>query len=248
MTTFDSWRRSLLGAAAIAVCAVGTASAQATLPPLLELRVPKAPTLGSTETGSIIAYELHVTNFSPQAMTLKGVDVLSGSKDGNVLFTLADSMLTASISRPGLSVPAAERTKIAGGTRAVVFVWMPLDARTAPTAIRNRVRVEQGTGDSTRTEQLEGAVISVTRMGDVIGPPLRGGVWLAGNGPSARSGHRRALIPIGGAPSIAQRFAIDWVRVNDTDSTYSGDRLKNENYIAEGNCGRSRWPTDASPR
>jgi murein DD-endopeptidase MepM/ murein hydrolase activator NlpD len=72
-------------------------------------------------------------------------------------------------------------------------------------------------------------------MGSDIGPPLRGGTWLAGNGPSARSGHRRALIPIGGAPSIAQRFAIDWVRVNDTDSTYSGDRLKNENYIAEGN-------------
>jgi hypothetical protein len=72
-------------------------------------------------------------------------------------------------------------------------------------------------------------------MGAPIGPPLRGGVWLAGNGPSARSGHRRALIPISGAPSIAQRFAIDYVKVNETDSTYSGDRLKNENYFAEGN-------------
>ena len=182
MITFDSWRRSLVGAAAIAVCAAGLASAQATLPPSLELRVPKAPTLGSAETGSFIAYEIHVTNFSTQPMTLKGVDVLSGDKGDTRLFTLADSALTASISRPGLSVPAADRSKIAGGTRAVVFVWMPVDARSAPTAIRNRVKVEQGSGDSTRTQELEGAVISVARMGDVIGPPLRGGVWLAGKG------------------------------------------------------------------
>jgi murein DD-endopeptidase MepM/ murein hydrolase activator NlpD len=92
-----------------------------------------------------------------------------------------------------------------------------------------------GTAEGGSFLTLEGALVSVARMGSDIGPPLRGGVWLAGNGPSARSGHRRALIPIGGSPSIAQRFAIDWVRVHDTDSTYSGDRLKNENYIAEGN-------------
>jgi murein DD-endopeptidase MepM/ murein hydrolase activator NlpD len=165
-------------------------------------------------------------------MMLKSVDVLSGDA---TIFTLADSALTQSIARPGLTIPPADRPKIAGGTRAVVYLWVPVDARSAPASLRNRVKVEQGTGDSTRTQELEGALVSVARMGSDIGPPLRGGTWLAGNGPSARSGHRRALIPIGGVPSIAQRFAIDWVRVNDTDSTYSGDRLKNENYIAEGN-------------
>src|SRR5260221_3336941 len=68
-----------------------------------------------------------------------------------------------------------------------------------------------------------------------MGPPLRGGPWLTANGPSPRSGHRRALVPIGGVPAIGQRFAIDYVKVNDKDSTYSGDRLKNESYYAEGN-------------
>ncbi|MEO8333444.1 MAG: M23 family metallopeptidase [bacterium] len=235
MSTCRAWRRGVIGATASIVCAAGMVSAQAVLPPSLELRVPKAPTLGVAESGSFIAYELHVTNFSAQPMTLKDVDVLSGGNGNTVLFTLADSALTQGISRPGLTVPPADRLKIAGGTRAVVFVWMPVDARSAPASLRNRVRVEHGTGDSSRTQELEGGVVSVARMGADIGPPLRGGVWLAANGPSARSGHRRALIPIAGAPSIAQRFAIDWVRVNDTDSTYSGDRLKNENYLAEGN-------------
>jgi murein DD-endopeptidase MepM/ murein hydrolase activator NlpD len=40
---------------------------------------------------------------------------------------------------------------------------------------------------------------------------------------------------VGGAPSIAQRFAIDYVKVNERDTTYDGDRLKNESYYAEGN-------------
>jgi biotin carboxyl carrier protein len=168
-------------------------------------------------------------------MTLKSVDVLSGDDERRVLFTLADSGLVQSISRPGTQTPAAERQKLAGGARAVVFVWVPVTAGTSPASLRNRVTVEQGTGDSTHTQQLEGAVVAVAPMGGLIGPPLRGGVWLAANGPSARSGHRRALIPIGGAPSIAQRFAIDWVKVADNDTTYNGDRLKNESYYAEGN-------------
>jgi murein DD-endopeptidase len=235
MPTFRTWRRSLLGAVACGACAGGMASAQAILPPSLELRVPKAPTLGSAESGSFLAYELHVTNFSGQPMTLKSVDVLSGGDERKTLFTLADSALTQSIARPGLTIPSAERQRIAGGTRAVVYLWVPVDARSVPASVRNRVKVEQGSGDSSRTQELEGALVPVAPMSSDIGPPLRGGVWLAGNGPSARSGHRRALIPIGGAPSIAQRFAIDWVRVNDGDSTYSGDRIKNENYLAEGN-------------
>jgi murein DD-endopeptidase MepM/ murein hydrolase activator NlpD len=116
----------------------------------------------------------------------------------------------------------------------VAFLWVPLAGNT-PAAFRNRVTVETGSGDSVRTQQLESSqVIAVTSPGPDIGPPLRGGPWLAANGPSPRSGHRRALIPVGGVPTIAQRFAIDYVRVNDHDSTYSGDRLKNENYLAEG--------------
>jgi hypothetical protein len=116
-----------------------------------------------------------------------------------------------------------------------VFVWMPVDTNAVPRSIRTRVRVEQGTGDSLRVQELAGPAVQVARTGPVIGPPLRGGPWLAGNGPNARSGHRRALISTGGTPTIAQRFAIDWVKLNDSSTTFHGDRLRNENYYAEGN-------------
>ena len=59
---------------------------------------------------------------------------------------------------------------------------------------------------------------------------------MVGNGPSNESGHRRALVVTTGAvPTIAQRFAIDYVRIDDRDKTFRGDSLKNANYYAEGN-------------
>jgi murein DD-endopeptidase len=219
----------------VAAGAHGTLHAQgASLPPALELRVPKPPTVGVGANGSFLTYELHVTNFGQQPMTLRGVDVVTADSAHRVLLTLTDSTLLQSIARPGVTLPAAERQRIAGGARAVVFMWVPLDASGAPAAIRNRVHVEQGTGDSVRVQELDGRPVAVARRGPDIGPPLRGGPWLAANGPSARSGHRRALIPIEGAPSIAQRFAIDWVKVDSGYSTSHGDKLRNENYYAEG--------------
>jgi murein DD-endopeptidase MepM/ murein hydrolase activator NlpD len=35
-------------------------------------------------------------------------------------------------------------------------------------------------------------------------------------------------------PAIAQRFAIDYVKVGEDNLTFTGDRLKNENYHAQG--------------
>lgn len=223
-------------AALLLVSAVGPAWAQgAQLPPPLELRVPKPPTIATSVNGAFLAYELHVTNFGAQPLTLRAVEVITADAAQRVLFALTDSALAQSIARPGLTTPAAERPRIAGGMRGVVFVWMPVDTGAAPASFRNRVRVESGTGDSIRVQMLAGPVVTVTRFGPVIGPPLRGGPWLAGNGPDARTGHRRALIATGGSPTVAQRFAIDWVKLSDSNTTYHDDKLKNENYYAEGN-------------
>lgn len=210
----------------------GTAQGAA-LPPPLELRVPKPPTVATGENGSFLAYELHVTSFAPQPMTLKKVDVLGSAGDQPTLISVPDSALIRATARPGMNVTGADRLKLAGGTRAVVFLWVPVDARSTPTSVRHRVTVERGTGDSARTAELEGPAVPVTADAIVIGPPLRGGVWFTGNGPAPETGHRRALIPIGGTPAIAQRFAIDYVRVGDDNKTFTGDQLKNESYHAQ---------------
>lgn len=218
-----------------AAIAVSSTALGAQLPPFIEMRVPKAPTVATGENGSFLAYEVHITNFMGQPFTLKKLDAMAAS-DKRVLMSFGDSALVRAISRPGApTTVGADRLRIAPGARAVAFLWVPIAAgTTAPAQLVHRVSIEQGTGDSVRTNELDGSPIPVATGAVVIGPPLRGGVWLAANGPAEASGHRRALIPIAGTPAIAQRFAIDWVKVADDNKTFSGDQLKNESYYAEG--------------
>src|SRR5678815_3015142 len=100
-------------------------------PPFLEMRVPKPPTVAASEKGPLLAYEVHVTNFTPQPINLKKLEVMA-SPDQRVVFTLSDSGLMRAVTRPGMA-PAAqkERLEVTGGMRAVVFLWVPLGAHAA---------------------------------------------------------------------------------------------------------------------
>jgi hypothetical protein len=209
--------------------------AQAQLPPFLELRVPMPPTVATAENGSFLVYELHIRNFMSQPMTVKQLDVTTTGANRRGLLVLGDSALTRTIARPGVTLGGPERLKLNGGTFAVAFVWLPLNAGSPPTSIQHHITVTQGSGDSIRALELDGPAVPVTAEAVAIGPPLRGGVWLTANGPDNNSGHRRALIPIAGTPAIAQRFAIDFVRLDESGKTFTGDSLKNESYYAEGN-------------
>jgi murein DD-endopeptidase MepM/ murein hydrolase activator NlpD len=197
----------------------------------LELRVPKPPTLATADGGAFLAYELHITNFAPAALSLRRIEVLS---DERTLLTLEDSALVRALARPGISGAAVDRPRIGGGLRAVVFLWVPVATASARGPLRHRLTLEVGSGDSVRTRVAEGAVIEPSRDIAVIGPPLRGTNWLTANGPANESGHRRALIPIDGTPAIAQRFAIDYVQVDSAERTHSGAREDNANYYAYG--------------
>lgn len=210
--------------------------AQAQLPPFVEMRVPKAPAVVMAKEMGMLVHELHVTNFQATPLTLTRLEVLSGDADGRVLLALEDSTLARALSRPGITPPPPllERARLNGGLRAVVFLWVPLDTRGAPGSLRHRLTISQGSGDSVRTHVIEGGRTPVIRDVAVIGPPLRGTGWLTANGPDAQTGHRRALVPVEGTAAIAQRFAIDYVKMDTNGRRFTGDSLKNESYYAHG--------------
>lgn len=201
-------------------------------PLLIEARVPKPPTIAHGSEGSFLVYEVHVTNFEARELTWTGLDG-SDAATGASLFSLADTALARDMARPGATgsqIAPANRPRMAGGQRAVVYLYVPLGAAAAPKAIRHRLTMQDSVG--TRTLVLPD--VAVTQEPVLIAPPLEGGNWLAGNGPARTSGHRRALIPIGGTPAIAQRFAIDFVMVDSTWKTFRGDQLKNDSYYCYG--------------
>src|SRR4029453_3954387 len=125
--------------------------------PFLELRVSKPPTVATGDGASFLAFEVHLTNFAAQTMTLKSVEVAAVGEGGRrVLHTVGDSLLVRSVTRPGTQTPPAERAKLAGGTRAVIWLWVPVDRQTPPKSVETRGLPGQGGGDSGRTHERDG--------------------------------------------------------------------------------------------
>jgi murein DD-endopeptidase MepM/ murein hydrolase activator NlpD len=205
----------------------------------IDVRAPIAPELARIDGRDHLVHELHVTNFSRRDVTLRRVALLAAdggaanaSGGGRALATLEGAELANLVARPGgADANGLERLVIPGGGHAVVYLWVALDGA-APKAIEHRltVRVADDPDDWTVTT----ARVPVRDELVALAPPLRGGDWMAGNGPSATSHHRRALLEIGGRAVIAQRFAIDWVRVDAGGLTFSGDRAQNKSYRAYG--------------
>jgi murein DD-endopeptidase MepM/ murein hydrolase activator NlpD len=194
-----------------------------TISPPVDVYIPVAPTPFQGAGGqSHLIYELHITNFSRADTKLDRIEVLG---DGASMAAFEGQALQSIVARPG--VTAEDKLKIGPGLRAVAFLTVPLADGKAPERLIHRLTVNGGVVELAPRALRARAPI-------VISPPLRGADWLAANGPSNASGHRRALIPIAGRASIAQRFATDWVQLKTGEATFTGDPKDNANYKAYG--------------
>jgi hypothetical protein len=71
---------------------------------------------------------------------------------------------------------------------------------------------------------------------DEIFSPVQGGGWLACNGPGILSSHRFAYLNVHGTYFLAQRFAIDWNRIDEKGNVFypGSDNKMNESYLDYG--------------
>jgi len=193
--------------------------------------VPIAPTAFKADGKMHLVYELHLVNMAPWDCTLTGIEVVSGDSAARSLGAFSGAALEGMLQRPGLTV--TEKSIIAPGTEAIVYLWVTVDRpEDVPATIRHRLKAKLG--DYPEEVTVETGAVTVGAGPVVITPPLKGDHWLAANGPSNTSGHRRALIPIDARAVISQRFAIDWVKLGEDGKTYKGDALDNKNYYAFG--------------
>ena len=200
----------------------------------LDVVVPIAPTAFKAEAKWHLVYELHLTNMDRWNYQITKVEAISGDSSARSLVTYTGAGLDAVMRRPGQPPSATEKSKLPPGTMGVVYMWATIDTPEAvPATIRQRLTVKVGTYPE--EQQVETAPIAIGKGAVEISSPLRGEHWLAANGPSNTSGHRRALIPIDGHAAIAQRFAIDWVKLRDDGKTFQGDEKDNKSYLAYGN-------------
>jgi murein DD-endopeptidase len=224
-----TFKRTATSVGAAPATAAGPIEKPFTIP--LDVRVPAAPTAFAADGKFHLVYELHVTNMGSSSCVLSGLEITGEAAGSLSLASFSQANLEGMI-RP-LGTKTAEKSRLAPGASAVVYVWITVERREdLPAALRQRLSVK--VGDYPETLELQTYPVPVRRDPIVISSPLKGDHWVAANGPSNTSGHRRALIPIQGRAMISQRFAIDWVRIYEDGKTYHGDPLDNKNYYAFG--------------
>jgi N-acyl-D-aspartate/D-glutamate deacylase/murein DD-endopeptidase MepM/ murein hydrolase activator NlpD len=207
-------------------------TAAAILSAPIEVSVPKPPAPFTAQGQTHLVYELAITNLGSEECRLDRVTVVNSDGDGTTLGEFEGQALADAVVRPGMpALRGTAKLRIGAGQRALMHVWVSTTAA-APARLGHRISLALGERQTAVTTNA--ASVRVAAPLKPLGPPLRGGGWLAGNGPSNGSGHRRAVLPVDGTTHIAQRFAIDWVQLGPGNATFNGDPKDNKNYYAYG--------------
>jgi hypothetical protein len=192
---------------------------------------PPNPVLG-TDNRRHLVYEIALINPTPFVQRVDRVEVLDAAHRALASYsgpTAVRSVLTlAGDSHAGLDVLPAS---------ASAMVWLDVsfaaNAR-VPSRLVHRIDSTLMTSPA-RHFTLNGASTAVSSRAPVgIGSPLVGARYVDANGCCGESPHTRALLTLDGKRYLAQRFAIDWVRIDGTGRAFVGDKTKNEDWLVFG--------------
>ena len=189
-----------------------------------------------------IAYELIVTDATQFAADVERVDVRDAQTE-RVLLTLSGDALSSRMNpvggEPAGSAP--EPTTLLASSGSAV-IWLDVVVRRKadlPEVLDHRVesatRPAPG-GQSIAFTSVVGQVPLATGPPMKLGPPVRSsGIWGAGEGCcDNNTHHRRGLLVVDGNEVVPQRFAIDWMRLDEQHRAWVGDPHQLSSYLSYG--------------
>jgi len=190
--------------------------------------MPVAATDGKTH----LAYELVLTNASPQDVTLTSVEAVA---DGNRLLTLPGDGLAHWTRVLGNATPTAT---INSAQTALVWLDVVVDAANIPSEITHTVGIslpqpQPPLTEATMTESIAPTTVD-NRKPVTISPPLSGDGWVDANGCCDMDPHRTAVSPLNGQLWAPERYAIDYVRLTPDGRLFNGDKGDPQSYAAFG--------------
>ncbi len=229
---------SLLKAAFVILLAACSAAAKDQFTPVVASALTSSvtPVVG-THGQQHLVYELVITNTNPTQATLNKISVLDASNPDKVMATFEGDALLARL-RPAIA-PPVKNANIEQSTTRLFLIDIALPASEAiPSRLIHRFDLLGGPSPAPAPAvemNYVAAPIQVSRALRVIGPPLKGNLWVATNGCcGAGSVHRGAGLAVNGGIYFAQRFAIDWMRLDDGGRFVRGDASDVHNYTSYG--------------
>jgi hypothetical protein len=199
----------------------------------VDVRAAVAPTPFKGSDGRThLAYELVVNDIPQLGAQINRVEVFAGS-DAKPLVTYAGSDLDQRVMRPEADPKVRYGRAIPGGATALIHVWITLaENQPVPNSLRHSFQVSTEGGQTLVVTDARVGVRSAPPI--AVGSPFRAGTWLAHNGPGQhRSAHWGSALLERRTARIPQRYAIDFIGVDDNGRAVRGDfrRSSNNDWI-----------------
>jgi hypothetical protein len=206
-----------------------------------------------------IAYELVLTGATPFAVDVERVEVRD-ARTHRVLLALAGDELSSRMNpvggAPAEETPASHADdviqKAADAIQATpattllapsgsAVIWLDVLAQRKadlPAVLEHLVvsATRPPPGDeSVQFSSLVGRVALRAREPLELGPPLGSGIWVADEGCCDNdTHHRRGLLAVDGNQVVPQRFAIDWIKLDEQHRAWVGDPAQPSSYFSYG--------------
>jgi Peptidase family M23 len=192
-----------------------------------------------------LVYELLVTNAYKLEFEVVSVEVLDGDRDEKVLTSFSGQEVSNIMQLVGTR---AAINSLKPGQAGVIFMTFSVNTMNdIPGNLIHRIAITVPGGiPSELARFLEFApgqeqIIETegfTKVGSpdavVLGPPLEGQGWVVVNGCCDSTTHIRSIQPVNGRLYLAQRFAIDWMKINKDNRLFVGDPKDVNSYFGYG--------------
>lgn len=217
--------RALPLLAALLLAASCRAPFEPTIDPPVVCHVPAAPVPVVARGHTYLVYEIEIVNRHVAPIRVTAVRSEDGRKE------LRGADLAAAMRESGRPRRDADPVAIAAYEEAVVFRFERRDDP-PPWTLAHAVTFSGWPGEDDTFTLPASAVVDGTREPVVLAPPVHGGDWQVLNGFAPDSIHRRHVDPQEKRAYVAQRFAVDLVRVDGERRVRRDDGTDAEGYFA----------------
>jgi hypothetical protein len=228
------WRTAIVSSVLVLSALASPSSAHAAVPQFTPLSAsvlaPPEPVTG-TDGRRHLVYELLIQNTTGARIDVRSLAVRT--RTGDPLLTVAGAEIPG-VMKDVSGEPASSLIPGEGGR-----VWLDLRLRRhrpVPSALVHRLSVVATLpSGETRAFTFDAARTRVRRRPALLlSPPLRGGPYLNFNGCCGLSPHRTALTQVDGGDYLSERFASDFIRIDNQGRGGEGDLTRNESFFTFG--------------
>jgi len=181
-----------------------------------------------------VVYELQLTNTKSVPATIQKIEVLAGSTGSQIITSFSDAELLKRL-RTLAPQPATDAVIEPNGARLFYIELTFKDGTNVPKLLEHRLHLIGAPNPGPAKPAPLDYVVAPVKIADdkplIIDPPLAGAGWVAANGccnPDIT--HRGSVQSVNGALYDSQRFAIDWMRLDEQGRLVHGEESDVHNY------------------